>query len=79
MEPFALTKEEFITRAMAGEVFLDNNNRVFYDASEDNPFRYETNPLNGNWDLLDGKTKRFTLEQPEPKIENEDGSGEKTI
>ena len=69
MEPFTLTKEEFITRSMKGEVFLHSNNKMFYDASENNPFRYEKEPLNGNWDFLDGKTKRFTLEQPKPKIE----------
>lgn len=54
---------------MAGEVFLDGSNKIFYDASENNPFRYETHPLNGNWDLLDGKTNYFTLEQPKLKIE----------
>ena len=69
MELFALTKEEFITRSMAGEVFLDGSNKLFYDMSEDIPFRYEKEPLKGNWDLFDGETKRFTLEQPKPKIE----------
>ena len=69
MELFALTKEEFITRSMAGEVFLHGNNKLFYDNSEDNPLRYEMDSLNGNWSLLDGKTKYFTLEQPKPKIE----------
>ena len=69
MEPFALTKEEFITRSMAGEVFLYDNSRLFYSVSETNPFRLEGSPLHYNWDLLDGETKHFTLEQPKPKIE----------
>lgn len=69
MEPFALTKEEFITRSMAGEVFFYNNKKVFYDSSFGNPFRYEREELNGNWDLFDGKIKIFTLGQPKPRIE----------
>ena len=69
MKPFTLTKEEFITRSMAGEVFMHSNNKMFYDSSENNPFRYEMGPLNGNWDRLDGRTEQFTLEQPKLKIE----------
>ena len=69
MEPFALTKEEFITRSMAGEVFLNGNNRLFYSVSETNPFRLNGNTLHWGWDLFDGETKKFTLEQPKPKIE----------
>lgn len=69
MEKFALTKEEFIIRSMAGESFMHLGNKVFYDSSKENPFRYVNDDLNGMWCLFDGKIEVFTLKQPEPKIE----------
>lgn len=68
MNQFTLTKEEFITRAMAGEVFLHKNNKLFYDPTKEIPFRYDIEDLDNCWSLLDGK-HLFTLEQPKPCIE----------
>lgn len=68
MQQFTLTKEEFITRTMAGDVFIHESNKLFYDSAMTNPFRYGKNPLHYNWDLFDSNNL-FTLEQPKPKIE----------
>lgn len=69
MEPFALTKEEFITRSMAGEVFVYNNNKFFYNTSFTNPFRINGTGMEGSWDIFNDKTKLFTLDQSKPRIE----------
>lgn len=45
MKPFALTKDEFITRSMAGEVFISNHNKFFYDTKSINPFRIDKRGL----------------------------------
>ena len=69
MKQFTLTKEEFITRSMAGEVFLDKNlSRFYYDNSKEQPFRLNNVPLTTAWYIFNGQ-KLFTLEQPKPKIE----------
>jgi len=63
------TKEEFITRIMAGDRFTKVNSDLvyYYDSNEDNPFRYGEFPLSGNWEqiLID----ELTLVEPEPIIE----------
>ena len=69
MEKFTLTKEEFITRSMEGEVFIDNCNRYFYDSSKSSPFRVNDSALAGAWSYFDGTVKIFALEQYKPKIE----------
>ena len=69
MEPFALTKEEFITRSMEGEVFVSNTSKFFYDTNFINPFRINEREIYSSWDLFDGETKQFTIEQPKPRIE----------
>ena len=70
MEPFTLTKEEFITRSMAGEVFISthSNSRFYYDNRYTMPFRVNNADLDNSWNYMDGKYL-FTLEQPKPKIE----------
>ena len=70
MEPFTLTKEEFITRSMAGEVFISTHSdkKFFYDNKYNIPFRVNHEDLDNNWNYMDGK-HTFTLEQPNPKIE----------
>ena len=61
---FTLTKEEFITRSMAGEVFIrvGGGRRYFYDETEVNPFRLSGAPMSDAWQYMDGKTL-FTLEE----------------
>ena len=70
MESFTLTKEEFITRSMAGEVFISTHNskRFYYDNKYTIPFRVNNEDLDNNWSYMDGE-HLFTLEQPKPKIE----------
>ena len=69
MEPFALTKEEFIIRSMAGEIFICKDSTYCYDSGFIIPFRSNINTLEMGWGLFDGITKQFTLQQPKPKIE----------
>ena len=61
---FTLTKEEFITKSMAGEVFIrvSGGRRYFYDETEVNPFRLSGTPMSDAWQHMDGKTL-FTLEE----------------
>ena len=68
MKQFTLTKEEFITRSMAGEVFVYKNYRLFYDPYQIIPFRLNEEELDTCWKLFNGK-ELFTLEQPKPRIE----------
>ena len=58
-----LTKEEFIKRSMAGDVFEESECRYFYDATKTIPFRFNEEDLLGNWDRFDGKIE-FTLVIP---------------
>ena len=70
MQQFTLTKEEFITRSMAGEVFISthSNKRFYYDNKYTIPFRLNNEDLDNNWNYMDGR-HTFILEQPKPKIE----------
>ena len=70
MEPFALTKEEFITRSMQGEVFIsvEYGTRFYFDPKYSIPFRVEESPLEEGWNLINS-TNLFTVEPPKPKIE----------
>ena len=69
-KPFTLTKEEFITRSMAGEVFIDSyNHKHYYDDTETNPFRRSNQALRDNWDSFTDGTL-FTLEEPKPVFED---------
>lgn len=69
MKPFSLTKEEFITRSMAGEVFLDKNlSRFYYDNSKKQPFRLNDVPLTAAWSIFNGQ-ELLTVEKPKPRIE----------
>ena len=69
MNQFTLTKEEFITRAMAGEVFIHTNTdtTLFYDNTKSNPFRADQSTIVESWVYFNGK-ELFTLEQPKPSI-----------
>ena len=73
---FTLTKEEFITRSMKGEVFLDSNrDKYFYDENEDNPFRFNKSAISSAWDSFNitrfgSSNELFTLEEPEPVYED---------
>ena len=58
-----LTKEEFIKRSMAGDVFEYIGCRYFYDATKIIPFRFDEEDLLGNWDRFDGKIE-FNLVIP---------------
>ena len=70
MKQFTLTKEEFITRSMAGEVFIsvEYGSRFHYDNTKTMPFRLGNDTLDQAWRRLDGYSL-FTLEQPKPRIE----------
>ena len=70
MEQFTLTKEEFITRSMKGEVFVSTHSdkRFYYDNKYTIPFRVNDEDLDNNWSYMDGRHP-FILEQPKPKIE----------
>lgn len=65
---FTLTKEEFIKRSMNGEVFINREDRYFYDKGEYDPFMVNNSALDGAWSNFNGKTL-FTLEEPKPIIE----------
>lgn len=56
MKTTTLTKEEFITRSMAGEVFINNGSKLFYDPTKTNPFRIGDAGLGNSWSIFDGKT-----------------------
>ena len=68
MKTTTLTKEEFITRSMAEEVFIYNGAKYFYDATETIPFKMNKDTLYGNWRFFDGKTV-FEIEEPKSILE----------
>ena len=68
MEKTTLTKEEFIKRSMAGEVFIYGGDKYFYDTCENPPFRLDGDYIRSNWGYFDGKTI-FEIEEPKPIIE----------
>ena len=69
MKTFKLTKEEFITRSMAGDVFEFRGNTFYYDNNEkSNPFRLCQQALSSDWDKFNG-INEFTLVEPEPEME----------
>lgn len=63
-----LTKKEFITRSMEGEVFLLDGYRYFYDATKVYPFRINVNNLDESWKDFDGNIL-FEIEKPKPILE----------
>lgn len=69
MEKVKLTKEEFIKRAMNGEVFELNGDKYFYDVNKTGPFRFNDSPLKEAWETIDGKNE-FTVVEPETEIES---------
>lgn len=69
-QAFKLTKEEFITRSMAGDVFEFKGNTFYYDNNEkSNPFRLCQQALSSDWDKFNG-INEFTLVEPEPEMES---------
>ena len=65
MKTTTLSKEEFITRSMAGERFTRGPNEVelFYDVAESNPFRSGKTHIQHSWGHFDGKTKFIIVEK----------------
>ncbi|MDQ1264560.1 MAG: hypothetical protein QG559_1561 [Campylobacterota bacterium] len=68
MKTTTLTNEEFITRSMAGEVFILNGDKFYYDITKYNPFRCNTCALDILWQTFNGKTI-FEIEEPKPTME----------
>lgn len=68
MKTTTLIKEEFITRSMAGEVFILEGCRYFYAPSKENPFRVDYAAIGSSWCYMDGITL-FEVEEPKPIIE----------
>lgn len=77
MKTTTLTTEEFITRSMAGERFMESGDIYYFNrntgAEDPIPFRIlwgsgSDKPIRGLWGNFDGKTI-FEIVEPEPKIE----------
>ena len=61
-----LTKEEFIKRSMAGEVFEFDSYKYFFFFFEKNPFRFEELGMDESWGDLNAENE-FTVIEPKQK------------
>ena len=74
MQKFKLTRKEFVNMAEAGCVFEFDENRYFFDETQNSPYRFkgiqmiDSVSIDSSWKHFNGQNE-FTLVEPEPVLE----------